>query len=160
MDFEWSHCRVTACPRRPGRHSELPAVTRSPPASETGYAPRSVYKQQISTLLEPQNMNASSVTSLPQRGNAPSAGPGAASLNLASSIPLPLLPLKGALFCLLVTFIIFYVRSPWKRLPPRARQLPIIGGFLGITDKKGLSSRECKGRFGDYRALICRMLSR
>ena len=156
MDFEWSHCRVTACPRRPGRHSELPAVTRSPPASETGYAPRSVYKQQISTLLEPQNMNAStqSFTSLPQQGNAPSAGPGAASLNLASSIPLPLLPLKGALFCLLVTFIIFYVRSPWKRLPPRARQLPIIGGFLGITDKKWLYSRKCKGCFGEYRALI------
>lgn len=88
----------------------------------------------------------------PQRGNALSAGLGATTHSLASfvaqAITLPM-PLKGIVFCLLVTSIIFYARTR-KRLPPQPRRLPIIGSFFRLTDKEWLYSKDCKERFGEY----------
>jgi hypothetical protein len=66
--------------------------------------------------------------------------------------------LKGILFCLLVTFIVSYARSSRKMLPPRPRRLPIIGNLFQLADKRWLSSRDCKERFGEYRSLVGRML--
>jgi hypothetical protein len=77
---------------------------------------------------------------------------GAASLITLSS------PLKGILFCLLVTFIVSYARSSRKMLPPHPRRLPIIGNLFQLADKRWLSSRDCKERFGEHRSLVGRML--
>jgi cytochrome P450 len=63
-------------------------------------------------------------------------------------ITLPL-PLKGILLCLLVTLIVSYTRSSWRRLPPQPRRFPIIGNLLQLTDKRWLFSRECKERFSE-----------
>ncbi|KAF8490143.1 cytochrome P450 [Russula emetica] len=58
-------------------------------------------------------------------------------------------PLKGILFCLLVTFVVSYARSSRKMLPPHPRRLPIIGNLFKLADKRWLSSRDCKERFGE-----------
>ena len=78
----------------------------------------------------------------------------------AYSLPLVTLPplLKAILFCLLVTFVISYVRSLRQKLPPHPRRFPIIGNLFKLADKRWLSSRECKERFGEFRGLIGRTL--
>jgi hypothetical protein len=65
---------------------------------------------------------------------------------------------KGILLCLLVTFIASYAKSSRKMLPPHPRRLPIIGNLFQLADKRWLSSRDCKERFGKYRSLVGRML--
>ena len=59
----------------------------------------------------------------------------------------------AALLGLLVIFVIYYARSPWRKLPPRPRGLPIIGNALQLMDKNWLVSKDCKERFGTYRII-------
>ena len=67
-------------------------------------------------------------------------------------------PLKGIFFCLFVAFIVSYVRTSRKMLPPHPRRRPIIGNLFQLADKRWLSSRDCKKRFGKHRSLIGRVL--
>ena len=49
----------------------------------------------------------------------------------------------------IVIFVVYYSNSPWRKLPPSPRGLPIIGNVLQVMDTKWLVSKDCKERFGE-----------
>jgi hypothetical protein len=65
----------------------------------------------------------------------------------------------GALLGPVVVFVVYFLRSPWRKLPPRPRGLPIIGNALQAMDKSWLVSKDCKERFGEYPLLYSRKCS-
>jgi len=55
----------------------------------------------------------------------------------------------GAFLGLILILAVYYFRSPWRKVPPGPRRLPIIGNTLQLMDKSWLISRDCKERFGE-----------
>ena len=56
----------------------------------------------------------------------------------------------GTLLGLVAIYAVYYSRSPWRKLPPRPRGLPIIGNALQAMNTNWLISKDCKERFSEY----------
>lgn len=57
--------------------------------------------------------------------------------------------IAGVLLALFLVFVVYYARSPWRKLPPSPRRMPIIGNALQFLDINWLTSKDCKDRFGE-----------
>jgi hypothetical protein len=60
---------------------------------------------------------------------------------------------------LAVILVVRYSKSPWRRVPPGPRGLPLLGNALELKDKDWLFRRDCKEEYSAF-SLYCIHLHR
>ena len=59
-----------------------------------------------------------------------------------------ILPQHVLIATLVVILVARYLRSPWRRVPPGPKGLPILGNALQLKDKSWMFGKEYKRNFG------------
>jgi len=54
----------------------------------------------------------------------------------------------GLITTLVIVLAAQYARSPWRRVPPGPKGLPILGNALQLSDKRWMFQKECKQNYG------------
>jgi hypothetical protein len=54
----------------------------------------------------------------------------------------------GVILSLVIIIAVQYVRSPWRKVPPGPKGLPILGNALQLKDKRWMFEKDCKQKFG------------
>ena len=58
---------------------------------------------------------------------------------------------------LVIILVAQYVRSPWRKVPPGPKGLPIIGNAFELQNKSWMFESECKRKFGLSKSVFCRL---
>jgi hypothetical protein len=85
--------------------------------------------------------------------------------NLASAIPLLaplshaslsrfLSPRLGLFVALVVILVARYVRSPWRKVPPGPKGLPVLGNALQVQNKNWMYEKERKQKYGSSNSVF------
>ena len=68
-----------------------------------------------------------------------------------------ILPRHVLIATLVVILLARYLRSPWRRVPPGPKGLPILGNALQLQDKSWMFEKECKRNFGSLSLFFGRL---
>ena len=58
-----------------------------------------------------------------------------------------LAPRFGFILCLIVVLVAQYATSPWRKVPPGPKGLPVLGNVLQLKDKRWMFEKDCKRKF-------------
>ena len=58
---------------------------------------------------------------------------------------------------LVTILVVRYVRSPWRKVPPGPKGLPILGNVFQLQNKTWMFESECKRKFGPFNSFFCRL---
>jgi hypothetical protein len=55
---------------------------------------------------------------------------------------------------LVAILVVRYSKSPWRRVPPGPRGLPLLGNILELQDKDWLFRRDCKQKYSEFPTFV------
>src|SRR5579863_7365214 len=58
-----------------------------------------------------------------------------------------LTPHFGLILSFVIIFVAKYLRSPWRKVPPGPKGLPILGNVLQLSDKLWMFEKDSKRKF-------------
>lgn len=61
-----------------------------------------------------------------------------------------LTPHAGIVLGVAIILVVQYARSPWRKVPPGPKGLPILGNAFQLKDKHWMFNKDCKRKFGMF----------